>query len=213
VRKTDTNKTPDAFNLFSGSIMLRKILITGLVLALFGAAANAHEPGGFNGKLYAAEVAVGGSMTLVPVIWGGLAKASFPYDPDGQYSTFALSVTSTYPLLMGLGTFLVGEISGTSSENKVACYIIPTTVSIGVTAGAALLGSCSTSDRKDGALVGEWVSIIPNAFLTAYLYNVVKKPKDESEATSLTVRPYFTALREPSSEGDLTLLCGVTARF
>ena len=193
--------------------MLRKMLLTGLAFALFAANVVAHEPGGFNGKLYAAEVAVGGSMTLVPVIWGALAKLSFPYDPDDRYSTFALSVTSTYPLLMGLGTFLVGEIWGASSENKKACYIIPAAVTFGVTAGLALLGSCFTSDRKDGALVGEWVSIVPNAFLNAYLYNVVKKPKEAPDKTSLTVRPYFTALREPNSEGDLTLLCGVTASF
>jgi hypothetical protein len=193
--------------------MLKRIFIVPIASALLVATVYAHEPGGFNGRLYGAEVAVGGAITLAPVIWGGLAKASFPYDPDDKYSTFAIYVTSTYPLLMGLGTFLVGEICGASSENKKACYLIPTSVTLGVTAGAAFLGSCFTSNRKDGALVGEWVSIVPNAFLTACLYNVVKKPKDENAGASISISPYFNASCDPGTERDFTVTCGIVASY
>lgn len=50
--------------------MFRKMLITGLILALSGVTANAHEPGGFNGKLYAAEVSLGVSLAMIPIGFG-----------------------------------------------------------------------------------------------------------------------------------------------
>lgn len=50
--------------------MLKKTLITGLFLTLFGVAANAHEPGGFNGKLYAAEVSLATSLAIIPIGFG-----------------------------------------------------------------------------------------------------------------------------------------------
>lgn len=120
---------------------------------------------------------------------------------------------STYPFLIGSGTFAVGEIWGASSGNKTASYIIPTTVSFGVMGSGTLIGSLFDENGRGGAFAVLLVSVIPNAFLNAFLYNVVKKPKEDADTASLEVRPYFTALREPGSEGDLTLLCGVTAGF
>lgn len=120
---------------------------------------------------------------------------------------------STYPLSVGSGTFAVGEIWGASSGNKMAGYIIPTTVSFGVMGGATLLGSLFDENGRGGAFTGMLISVIPNAFLNAYLYNVIKKPNEGPDTASLVIQPYFTALREPGSEGDLTLLCGVAAGF
>lgn len=211
-KNTFDNGLWDVYNM-GGKDMFKRIIISVVVSALLTANASAYEPGGFSGKLYAAEVAVGGSMTLVPVIWGALAKLSFPYDPDDKYATFALYVTSTYPLLTGLGTFLVGEIWGASSKNKRTCYLVPTAVTFGVTAGSALLGSCFTSDRKDGGLIGEWVSIVPNAFLTAYLYNVIKKPKDENADASILISPYLTASRERNGESGFMITCGIAVSY
>lgn len=56
--------------------MLRKTLLTGLAFALFAANVGAHEPGGFNGKLYAAEVAVGSAMAITPILFGIAAYSS-----------------------------------------------------------------------------------------------------------------------------------------
>lgn len=196
--------------------MLRKTLLTGLAFALFAATASAHEPGGFNGKLYAAEVAIGLSLALIPVGFGFLrwyAADSGLHAGYEKEQRDALYITITYPTIIGLVPFLVGEIWGTSSENKAACYAIPTAVSFGIMGAAASIGSTFTGEAIDGAMIGAFISVVPNAFLTAYLYNIVKKPKEDPDKTSLTVRPYFTALREPSSEGDLTLLCGVAASF
>lgn len=50
--------------------MLRKTLLTGLAFAILAVNVGAHEPGGFNGKLYAAEVALGTSLAMIPIGFG-----------------------------------------------------------------------------------------------------------------------------------------------
>jgi len=56
--------------------MIRKTLLIYLALVLFATAASAHEPGGFNGNLYAAEVVVGSAMTVTPILFGIIAYSS-----------------------------------------------------------------------------------------------------------------------------------------
>jgi hypothetical protein len=56
--------------------MFKRIIIVALVSALLTANAGAYEPGGFNGKLYAGEVAVGSAMTVTPILFGIVAYSS-----------------------------------------------------------------------------------------------------------------------------------------
>jgi hypothetical protein len=71
----------------------------------------------------------------------------------------------------------------------------------------------NTTDPEEGAAVALWVSIAPNAFLNAYLYNVVKEPKEESMDASISVSPYFTATRGSGVEGDFIITCGIVAGY
>jgi hypothetical protein len=193
--------------------MLTRILIVALVSALLAANVGAHEPSGFNGKLYAAEIAVGGSMTLAPVLLGVgyiTAGAIFTSERDQKY---ALYLTSSYPLLMNAGVFLVGEIWGASSENKAVSYFVPTVVSLGFMGLTAYVGSRLGGDPEEGAVIGEWFGIVPNAFLCAYLYNVLKKPKNGDTSTTMAIEPYFNVSRNFSNRERITLKWGISANF
>lgn len=78
---------------------------------------------------------------------------------------------------MSFGPFLVGEIWGAPSGNKAACYFLPATASLGVMVASAYIGYKSRPyDPEGGTVIALWVSIPLNAFLNAYLYNVVKNP-------------------------------------
>jgi len=62
-------------------------------------------------------------------------------------------------------------------------------------------------------MLGELISAVPNAFLTAYLYNVVKKPKEENADASALISPYFTASHGSLAKGDFTITCGIVASY
>ena len=196
--------------------MFKRILISVVVSALFATAVGAHEPGGFNGKLYAAEVALGSSLAMIPIGFGILrwyVAESGRWEYTDARERQALLIMSTHPIMVGFGTFFVGELAGRSSSNKTLCYVIPTTVSFGVMGAGALIGAAVNEHAMDGALLGTCISVVPNAFLTAYLYNVVKKPKDENANASISISPYLTASRERNVESGLTITCGIVASY
>jgi hypothetical protein len=193
--------------------MLKQILIIALVSALLTAYAGAYEPGGFNGKLYAAEVSLGTSLAIIPIGFGILRAYATTSSTVEEDEKTALRIMSTYPFLIGAGTFAVGEIWGAFSGNKTAAYIVPTTVSFGVMGSATLIGSLFDENGRGGAFTGMLVSVIPNAFLNAYLYNVVKKPKRENTNASVSFSPYFTTSADPGAEKGFTITCGVFASY
>jgi hypothetical protein len=167
--------------------MFKRVLSTIVIISIVAVKAGAYEPDGFNGKLYAAEVAVGGLFSSISIGIGSLyyvAGSSVTGEIGEENERKGLYIVSSYPIAMGLGTFLAGEIWGAPSENILASYFIPTATSLGVMGISAYLGSLFTEDPTDGAIIGEWIGTVPNAFLTAYLYNVVKKPKNETYAIS-----------------------------
>jgi hypothetical protein len=192
--------------------MLIRIIIVALVSALLTNTAVAHEPNGFNGKLYTAEVAVGGSMALTPILLGVAGWTSAPMSGEDTWKT-ALSIMSLYPLAMGGGTFLVGEIWGAPSINKTTVYFVPTVISLSIMGLSAYIGTKHTFHPEEGAMLGELISAVPNAFLTAYLYNVVKKPKEENADASALISPYFTASHGSLAKGDFTITCGIVASY
>ncbi len=59
--------------------VFRIILFYSFVFALLATNLGAYEPEGFNGKLYAAEVAAGGAMTIAPLLFGITAYSSANY--------------------------------------------------------------------------------------------------------------------------------------
>lgn len=197
--------------------MFTRILIVALVSALLTANAGAHEPGGFNGKLYAGEVAIGLSLALIPVGFGFVswyAATSVCSEYWELKQNQAFKTMSTYPIAIGFGTFLVGELWGAPADNRTVCYIVPTLASFGVTVlSAYIINSAFTYGPEDSVLMGEFVSVIPNAFLTAYVYNVVKKPKEENTDASISVSPYFTASRDSRLRGDFTIKLGIVASY
>lgn len=210
-KKTLGNASHDVYNT-EAEDMLKQILIAALVSALLAVNVGAHEPGGFNGKLYAAEVAVGGSMALTPILLGVAGWTSAPMSGEDTWKT-ALSIMSLYPFAMGGGTFLVGEIWGAPSKNKATAYFVPTVISLSIMGLSAYIGSKHTFHPEEGAMLGELISAVPNAFLTAYLYNVVKKPKDENAGASISISPYLTASRERNAESGFTITCGIVASY
>jgi hypothetical protein len=193
--------------------MLKRIFKVAIASALLVATVYAHEPGGFNGRLYGAEVMVGGAMTLAPVLIGvGFATGGAIYTKERD-EKYALYLTSIYPLLMNAGVFLVGEIWGASSENKAVSYFVPTATSFGIMAVTAYVGSRVSEDPEEGAVIGEWFGIVPNAFLCAYLYNVLKKPKSPETSTTMVVEPYINISRNYNNRDDITLKWGFKASF
>jgi len=91
----------------------------------------------------------------------------------------------------------IGERYGSRSSNRGWAYLWPSLASAGAAAAAGfgavfILGD---EERHQRFSRGVFYSVIPNAFLNAYVYNRVKKPETDNETSHLSVSPYVTVYR------------------
>lgn len=91
----------------------------------------------------------------------------------------------------------IGERYGSRSSNRGWAYLWPSLVSVGAAAAGGFGGILIFNDeeRHERFSRGVFYSVIPNAFLNAYVYNLVKKPATAEETSRVSLSPYVTAYR------------------
>ena len=184
------------------------------------APAYAGEPGGFRPGLYLGEAAVACALSI-PVAVAGfylVETSCSSYDDGGDeaYLPFLVignSLAFAYPFAATLGTMGVGEHAGSESTNQGTAYLLSSLASVGAAAAAGFGGLLifDDDDRHYRFWLGVSCGIIPNAFLNAYVYNVVKKPADDASSSRFSVAPYVAVSRAGRSEA--TPVYGLTLSF
>ena len=103
---------------------------------------------------------------------------------------------------MTLGTLGVSERFGAPSENRGEAYLAAATATFGgVAVSAAVSNEIVDADAAvERVAVGILIGIVPNAFLNAYVYNRVKKPKADAASSRISATPYVTAYRVGGDE-------------
>jgi hypothetical protein len=114
---------------------------------------------------------------------------------------------------MTLGTLGVGEQFGAPSENRGEAYLAAALATLGGVAVSAAVGNelVNADAAVERVAAGIIIGIIPNAFLNAYVYNRVKKPKADAASSRFSATAYVTAYRV--GRGEPTPIYGLTLSF
>ncbi len=107
----------------------------------------------------------------------------------------------------------IGERYGSRSSNQGTAYLLSSLASAGAAAAAGFGAVFILNDEKryDRFPRGVLYSVVPNAFLNAYVYNRVKKPAAGDASSGFRVTPYVAACRV--GRGNSVPIWGVTAYF
>lgn len=171
---------------------MKAALTVTVIFALVATYAGAAEPGGWSWGMYFTEVAAGCSVSVTATygIWGikGMDSSDEIWDmfifPAGAFGGSAV------------GVLLAGELAGSPSENKFKTYSVTT---VGAFIYPAVIASTPiTLGGWTGFgifVFGSLAAPFVNPFITASVYNKVKRPKTETTA-SVSVRPYTNLLAD-----------------
>lgn len=191
---------------------MKRALMVAIIFGLITTYAGAGEPGGWSWGMYFAEVGAGEAFSLGMFGTGLAAAASSSHGNEevAMAAGFALGTFVGSPT----GVLLVGELAGAPSDNKFKTYgltFASTLIYPGIMTGAffASLNSVGYAPLAV-AVIGFLSTPIINPFITAAVYNKVKRPKTESTA-SVNVRPY-TSLIADNGAGPVPVY-GVSVSF
>jgi hypothetical protein len=89
----------------------------------------------------------------------------------------------------------IGERYGSRSSNQGTAYLLSSFASVGAAAGFGAVFILHDDKRYDRYPRGVLYSVVPNAFLNAYVYNRVKKPAAGDASSAFWVAPYVASHR------------------
>jgi hypothetical protein len=186
-----------------------------VIFVLVAVYAGAAEPGGWNWGMYFAEVGAGEAVSLGTIAAGiAVEDGHLPFY-KGEYGWENVAAISfTLGSLAGgpTGVLLVGELAGAPSDNKFKTYGL-TFASTLIYPAITIAAGLAFIDSYFGFYItafGILSTPIVNPFITASVYNKVKRPKTESTA-SVNVRPYTNLLAD-SGAGPVPVY-GVSVSF
>jgi hypothetical protein len=186
---------------------MKVALTVTVIFVLMAAYAGAAEPGGWSWGMYFTEVAVGCSVSVTATygIWGirGMHSSDEIWDmfifPAGAFGGSAA------------GVLLAGELAGSPSENKLKTYSMTTVGAFiypAFVASAPIIfgGWAGAGIFVFGSLAAPFV----NPFITASVYNKVKRP--ETEKNSAFEVKYYSKLLADNGAGPVPVY-GVSVSF
>jgi len=187
---------------------VKRAIIIGAILGLLTTCAGAAEPGGWTWGMYFTEVAAGCSISVAATY--GISSIRGTYTTDEIWDAFIFPAGAFGG--SAAGVLLAGELMGPPSENKLKTYSFTT---LGAFIYPAVISSMPF------ILVDSWAGIgifylgslaapFINPFITAYIYNRVKRPKTDTDS-AYYVGPYSRLLAD-NGAGPVPVY-GVTVSF
>lgn|GEM_PF-1232121 len=194
---------------------MKRTMVTAVIFVIMTTYAGAAESGGWSRRMYLAEVCAGEAISLGAVGVGLAVEGGHLPFYKGEYGWENIAVIGfTLGSLVGgpTGVLLVGELAGAPSDNKFKTYGLTFASTLIYPAITIAAGCAFTSSYLGFYIIAFGILSTPivNPFITATVYNKVKRPKTESTA-SVNVRPYTNLLADNGA--DPVPVYGVTMSF
>ena len=190
--------------------MKRATAFSAIVLSIY-AAAFAPAAFGVSTGDFLAEAGIG-ALCGFGAVGGGYALSYFGNETmsgnDDNVALMAAGATlvAAYPAATATGVYLIGEAVDVPSANKGAAWGIPTLAAYGAT--LVLVGGTAAAGFGH---VGVAADVVSKPFLTAWVYNLVKKPASAGESRGPALEPYLAAAT--ASDGEPVPVYGVAFSF
>ena len=185
---------------------MRRIIRISITVIIVHAAAFSPAAFAVSTVSFLAEAGVGTLCGSI-VSGAGIGLAIYgEYNDNGALAVAGVALMAAYPAATATGVYFTGEAVDGPSANKFAAWGLPTLAAYGAT--VVVVGGTIAAGAGH---IGVIVDVVTKPFLTAWVYNWVKKPAAAGESRGPNLAPYVAVTT--TGNGAPMPVYGVTLSF